>query len=168
VARSTRPFPPCIAERIIGPQGLAWIAAGETDLVLWMMETINGSPSAENPIHDLVIRSDQVSVERDLRSLGVAFTGYEIGLPVERFLVDLMRRLVREGTWSVNRPGARLWCIDGQLYLVWPAAGEESPPSFIRTRSPACREPRTACSTCSLTGAWRVSGRIVWEANATG
>jgi conjugal transfer pilus assembly protein TraI len=48
-----------------------------------MMETINGHPSAENLIHDLVIRSDQVSVERDLRNLGVAFTGYEIGLPVE-------------------------------------------------------------------------------------
>ncbi|QKS29620.1 MAG: TraI domain-containing protein [Candidatus Accumulibacter similis] len=114
-----------IAERIIGAQGLAWLAEGDTDLVLWMMESINGSPSAENPMHDLVVRSDQVSVERDLRSLGVAFTGYEIGLPVERFLLDLMRRLVREGTWTINRPGARLWCIDGQLYLVWPAAGEE-------------------------------------------
>jgi conjugal transfer pilus assembly protein TraI len=114
-----------IAERIISPQGLAWIAAGDTELVLWMMETINGSPSAENPIHDLVIRADQVSVERDLRSLGVAFTGYEIGLPVERFLVDIMRRLVREGTWGVNQPGARLWHIDGHLYLIWPAAGEE-------------------------------------------
>jgi conjugal transfer pilus assembly protein TraI len=114
-----------IAERIISPQGLAWIAAGDTELVLWMMETINGSPSAENPIHDLVIRADQASVERDLRSLGVAFTGYEIGLPVERFLVDIMRRLVREGTWGVNQPGARLWHIDGHLYLVWPAAGEE-------------------------------------------
>jgi conjugal transfer pilus assembly protein TraI len=114
-----------IAERIISPQGLAWIAAGDTELVLWMMETINGSPSAENPIHDLVIRADQASVERDLRSLGVAFTGYEIGLPVERFLVDIMRRLVREGTWGVNQPGSRLWHIDGHLYLVWPAAGEE-------------------------------------------
>ena len=114
-----------IAERIIGAQGLAWLAEGDTDLVLWMMESINGFPSAENPMHDLVVRSDQISVERDLRSLGVAFTGYEIGLPIERFLLDLMRRLVREGTWTINRPGARLWCIDGQLYLVWPAAGEE-------------------------------------------
>ena len=84
-----------IAERIIGAQGLAWLAEGDTDLVLWMMESINGFPSAENPMHDLVVRSDQISVERDLRSLGVAFTGYEIGLPVERFLLDLMRRLVR-------------------------------------------------------------------------
>lgn len=114
-----------IAERIISPKSLAWIAEGDTELVLWMMETINGQPSAENLIHDLVIRSDQVSVERDLQSLGVAFTGYEIGLPVERFLVDIMRRLVREGVWDVNQPGSRLWQIDGHLYLVWPAAGEE-------------------------------------------
>jgi conjugal transfer pilus assembly protein TraI len=114
-----------IAERIISPKGLAWIAEGDTELVLWMMETINGHPSAENLIHDLVIRSDQVSVERDLRSLGVAFTGYEIGLPVERFLVDIMRRLVRDGSWRFNEPGSRLWHIDGYLYLIWPAAGEE-------------------------------------------
>jgi len=114
-----------IAERIISPKSLAWIAEGDTELVLWMMETINGQPNSENLIHDLVIRSDQASVERDLRSLGVAFTGYEIGLPVERFLVDIMRRLVREGVWDVNKPGSRLWHIDGHLYLVWPAAGEE-------------------------------------------
>ncbi len=117
-----------IAERIISQEGLAWISEGDEgnkELVLWMMESINGHPSAENPIHDLVTRSDQVSVERDLRSLGVAFTGYEIGLPVERFLVDIMRRLVRDGSWRINEPGSRLWHIDGHLYLIWPVAGEE-------------------------------------------
>lgn len=116
---------PLIVERIIGQNGLAWIYEEGNDLVLWMLETINGHPSAENPIHDLVIRSDQFSVERDLRSLGVAFTGYEIGLPVERFLVDIMRRLVRDGNWRINDPGSRLWHMDGHLYLIWPIAGEE-------------------------------------------
>jgi conjugal transfer pilus assembly protein TraI len=125
VRKSIQAISSLIAERIISPKGLAWIAEGDTELVLWMMETINGHPSAENLIHDLVIRSDQVSVERDLRNLGVAFTGYEIGLPVERFLVDIMRRLVRDGTWRINEPGSRLWLIDGHLYLIWPAAGEE-------------------------------------------
>lgn len=116
---------PLIVERIIGQDGLTWISEGGNELVIWMLETINGHPSAENPIHDLVIRSDQVSVERDLRSLGVAFTGYEIGLPVERFLVDIMRRLVRDGNWRINDPGSRLWHMDGHLYLIWPIAGEE-------------------------------------------
>lgn len=113
------------AERIISQAGLGWIAEGDAEFVPWMMETINGHPSAENPIHDLVIRSDQASVERDLRNLGVAFTGYEIGLPVERFLLDIMRRLVRDGSWRINEPGSRLWHMDGHLYLIWPIAGEE-------------------------------------------
>ncbi len=116
---------PLIAERIVGKNVIAWISEGGNELVPWMLETINGHPSTENPIHDLVIRSDQASVERDLRSLGVAFADYEIGLPVERFLVDIMRRLVRDGTWRINDPGSRLWHMDGHLYLIWPIAGEE-------------------------------------------
>ena len=52
-------------------------------------------------------------------------TGYEIGLPVERFLLDIMRRLVRDGSWRINEPGSRLWHMDGHLYLIWPIAGEE-------------------------------------------
>ena len=54
---------PLIAERIIGQNVITWISEGGDELVLWMLETINGHPSAENPIHDLVIRSDQASVE---------------------------------------------------------------------------------------------------------
>jgi conjugal transfer pilus assembly protein TraI len=130
-----------IAERIISQKGLAWIAEGDTELALWMMESINGNPCAENLIHDLVVRSDQVSVERDLRSLGVAFTGYELGLPVERFLVDIMRRLVREGTWGINEPGSRLWNIDGHLYLIWPAGGEEMAAIINQEKIPGL--PRT-------------------------
>jgi conjugal transfer pilus assembly protein TraI len=154
-----------IAERIISQKGLAWIAEGDTELALWMMESINGNPCAENLIHDLVVRSDQVSVERDLRSLGVAFTGYELGLPVERFLVDIMRRLVREGTWGINEPGSRLWHIDGHLYLIWPAGAKKWPPSSTRKKFPACREPQTAFWTCSLIGSWRMSVRDQVDGN---
>ena len=135
---------PLILERIVSQKGLAWISEGGNDLVIWMMETINGHPSAENLIHDLVIRADQASVEKDLRSLGVAFTGYEICLPVERFLVDIMRRLVLEGTWRINEPGSRLWHIDGHLYLVWPVAGEEIAAVINQEKIPGL--PRTPSS----------------------
>jgi conjugal transfer pilus assembly protein TraI len=64
-------------------------------------------------------------VERDLKTLGVAMAGYDLGVPVERHLIDIMRRFVREGVWLVNQPGARLWNMEGHVYLVWPAAGEE-------------------------------------------
>jgi len=114
-----------IGERIIGADTLAWIAESETELVVWLMESLACNPSPTNLIHDLVVKADQTSVERDLRTLGVAMAGYDLGIPVERHLTDIMRRFVREGVWLVNEPGARLWNIGGNIYLVWPAAGEE-------------------------------------------
>ena len=114
-----------IAERIIGAKSLAWIAEVDTELVVWLMESLAGNPGPTNLIYDLVSKADQSSVERDLKTLGVAMAGYELGVPVERHLIDIMRRFVREGIWLINIPGARLWNIDGHVYLVWPAAGEE-------------------------------------------
>lgn len=114
-----------IADRIIGSETLAWIDEGGTELVVWLMESLNANPGARNPLYDLVVKSDQASVERDMKSLGVAMAGYELGVPVERHLTDIMRRLIREGVWQVNEPGARVWNIDGSIFLVWPAAGDE-------------------------------------------
>lgn len=114
-----------IAERIIGAESMAWIVEVDTDLVVWLMESLAGNPGPTNLIYDLVIKADQTSVERDLKTLGVAMAGYDLGVPVERHLIDIMRRFVREGVWLINLPGARLWNMDGHVYLVWPAAGEE-------------------------------------------
>lgn len=114
-----------IADRIIGADALEWIEEGGTELIIWLLESLNCNPGPINLIHDLVIKADQTSVERDLKSLGVAMAGYDLGVPVERHLTDIMRRFIKEGAWLVNEPGARLWNIDGHLYLVWPAAGEE-------------------------------------------
>jgi conjugal transfer pilus assembly protein TraI len=114
-----------IAERIIGARSLAWIAEADTDLVVWLMESLAGNPGPTNLIYDLVSKADQTSVERDLKTLGVAMAGYELGVPVERHLIDIMRRFVRESMWMINLPGARLWNLDGHVYLIWPAAGEE-------------------------------------------
>lgn len=130
-----------LAERIIGRATLGWIYSGDPELVLWMMESIGCQPSQSNMIHNLVVRSDQVSVARDIEALGSVFAGYDIGVPVERMLLDIMRRLVREGTWTVNAPGSRLWFMSGQLYLVWPLGGEEMAAIINREKLPGL--PRT-------------------------
>lgn len=114
-----------VADRIVGIDALEWVEESGTELVVWLMESLANNPSPTNPIHDLVIRADQASVERDLKTLGVAMAGYDLGVPVERHITDIMRRFIKEGVWLVNEPGARLWKIGEHLYLVWPAAGEE-------------------------------------------
>jgi conjugal transfer pilus assembly protein TraI len=72
-----------------------------------------------------VLRADSSSTERDLKTMGVAMAGYELGVPIERHLMDIMRRLIKEGIWQVNELGARVWNINGGIYLVWPASGDE-------------------------------------------
>ena len=130
-----------LAERIIGRNTIGWIYGGDPELVLWMTESIACQPSQSNMIHSLVVRSDQVSVARDMETLGSVFAGYDIGVPVERMLLDIMRRLVRESTWTVNVPGSRLWFMEGHLYLVWPIAGEEMAAVINREKLPGL--PRT-------------------------
>lgn len=114
-----------VADRIFGTEAVAWINEGKTDFVVWLMESLAGNPGAQNLIHPLVIQADQASVERDMRTMGVAMAGYDIGVPVERHVTDMMRRMVRESRWLVNEPGARVWNIEGAIYLIWPAAGDE-------------------------------------------
>lgn len=114
-----------LSERIIGTDALQWIDEGSTELVVWLMEALNGNPGAANPLYDLVIRADSASVDRDLKTMGVAMAGYEIGVPIERHLMDIMRRLIKEGIWQVNELGARVWNINGGIYIVWPAGGDE-------------------------------------------
>lgn len=114
-----------IADRIITTETLAWIEEGGTELIVWLMESLNGNPGTANPLYDLVLKADQTSVERDLKSMGVAMAGYDLGVPVERHLTDIMRRLIKQGIWTINEPGARIWNIGGNIYLVWPTAGDE-------------------------------------------
>lgn len=102
-----------------------WISDGSTDAWVWLNESLNNNPGATNQIHNFVVKADQLSVERDLKSMGVVMAGYEIGVPVERYLTDIMRRLVQEGIWRINEPSARIWNLEGTTYLVWPMAGEE-------------------------------------------
>lgn len=110
---------------VIKEDTLDWISDGGTDAVIWLTESLNNNPGSTNQIHHFVVKADQLSVERDLRSMGVAMAGYEIGVPVERYLTDIMRRLVQEGIWRINEPSARVWNLEGTSYLVWPMAGEE-------------------------------------------
>jgi conjugal transfer pilus assembly protein TraI len=125
-----------VAARIIGDETFNYIEEGGKELIDWLQESLAGNPSPQNLIHDIVIKADQLSVERDLRTMGVAMAGYEIGVPVERHLTDIMRRFIKEGAWLVNEPGARVWNLNGNIYLVWPKAGEEIGRQVIEDKIP--------------------------------
>ena len=73
----------------------------------------------------LVTEADRASVERDLRENHIDPAATSLGVPVDRYLLDAMRRLARGGRWQINVPGARLWMLAEGLHVVWPAGAED-------------------------------------------
>lgn len=126
---------------IIGKASNVWLYEHDTVIGDWLIESLGNNPGANNQVHNYVVAADQESVERDLKSMGPAMAGYEIGVPIERYLTDIMLRLVREGLWRINEPAARIWEIDGKTYLVWPKAGDEIAQRVIDDKIPGL--PRT-------------------------
>ena len=115
-----------LMERIITREALEWLELSGMDLVTWLTESLNYNPSATNLIHELVIKADQFSVERNLKSIGATLVAHDqFNAPTERYLIEIMKSLIREGMWRINEPGARVWKIDEHVYIVWPLGGDE-------------------------------------------
>ena len=115
-----------LMDRIITREALEWLELSGMDLVTWLTESLNYNPSATNLIHELVIKADQFSVERNLKSIGATLVAHDqFNAPTERYLVEIMKSLIREGMWRINEPGARIWKIGEHVYIVWPLGGDE-------------------------------------------
>ena len=91
----------------------------------WMVAAIANTHNETemNPFRDLVIKADRDSTERDLRVNGALQSNMpSIGIAAEKHILDAIRRLVRSKEWTINKRGARIWVIDGNLYIAWNAA----------------------------------------------
>jgi conjugal transfer pilus assembly protein TraI len=132
-----------LTERIITNEALEWLELSGLDLVAWLIESLTYNPGPQNIIHDLVIKADQFSVDRNLKSIGMAVTEYaQYHIPTERYLIEVMKRLIKMEVWEINIPGARVWKIEEHLYIVWPAGGEEMAQQTRADSMPMA--PRTA------------------------
>jgi conjugal transfer pilus assembly protein TraI len=91
-----------------------------------------GGADKEGVVGRLVMRGEAISVREDLRAAGYDPDAYALGVPVDRYLVDAMRELVRRGNWTCNVPGARLWHFSDGLYVVWQTGDDISAARDIR------------------------------------
>ncbi|MBB3268630.1 hypothetical protein FHW79_006305 [Azospirillum sp. OGB3] len=119
-----------IAQRLIPKEVIHWLNEGGTEINQTLQLYLSGSERLKHLLADLVTKADAASVERDLIATGhgkVRDPGF--GVPVEQFVLDAMRRLLADGTWKINEPGARVWVVsdgisDG-VFVVWKRAVEE-------------------------------------------
>lgn len=129
-----------VAPRFIGADGLAWMAGDDAgDILQLLAESLTGLEYGTNKLRDIATQADAWSVQKDVALLGTSATPAEgdLGIPVERYIIEMLRRLCSEGRFGVNKVGGEVWCIDNTLYLVWPKAGIAAIEALKRDRMPA-------------------------------
>ncbi|WP_223296646.1 MobH family relaxase [Thiorhodovibrio frisius] len=131
-------------KRILPARVERWLSHPDPNLYSGFLAAITGVPHS-SPLVELVRKADRVSVEQDLREHRIESIDTAVGVPVDRYLIDAMRRLLHDGRWTVNFPGARVWLFaDLGLHLVWPAAAKDMSELLAKDRVPGIpRDPDT-------------------------
>ena len=113
-----------VLERILTPEVTAWLVDADPEIMQGLLSAVAGIDDGA-VLGSLVTEADRASVERDLRENHIDPAATSLGVPVDRYLLDAMRRLARGGRWQINVPGARLWMLADGLHVVWPAGAED-------------------------------------------
>ena len=131
-------------KRLLPPQVERWLSEPDPGLYSGFVAAVTGVPYS-SALVELVREADRRSVEQDLREHRIEPIDTAVGVPVDRYLVDAMRRLLHDGRWQVNVPGARVWLLrDLGLHLVWPAAAGDITELLATDRVPGIpRDPDT-------------------------
>lgn len=129
------------------PELLAWLTQPGPEILQAMLEAI-GNTDPEHVLSKLVIEADQTSVQRDLKAQRISVDDNALGVPVERYLLDAMRRLLASSQWLVNQRDARVWLRKSNqsthLYLVWKSAAKDIIELLAKDKIPGIpRDPDT-------------------------
>jgi len=79
----------------------------------------------DNPIARIVSPTATRVMQEDLSRSSTNYGNYTLGVHLEPHLIDSMRRLIKDGAWSINVEGGCLWHgVDG-LYIAWQEAASD-------------------------------------------
>lgn len=110
-------------DRIIPSETREFLSQSGPSIMEAMLEAISGT-SVNEPVTKLMLRADQESVSRDLRQSRLNVDEFSYGVPVERYVFDAIRRLVKTGKWKVNEPGAKVWHLNQGVFIAWKQLGD--------------------------------------------
>jgi hypothetical protein len=130
-----------VLERVLTPEVTGWLSEPEPGVLEALLAAVAGLDQ-NGVLGALVAAADRASVEQDVRESHLDPDTVSLGVPVERYVLDALRRLLHRGGWTVNQPGARLWRFADGLYVVWRAAAEEVTALLAADRVPGV--PRDA------------------------
>ncbi len=112
-------FAALAVNQIVTPAILGKLSDRGPEILRELLVAINGT-GVSNPVAKQVLSADQASVQRDLRLNRLDIDQYSYGVPIERYVIDALRRLVSSGQLQVNKIGGRVWHTKEGTFLVWP------------------------------------------------
>jgi len=123
----------------------SYLSGNAPGVLQLLLAAISGVVAGRNLIQELMQKGDRTSTEKDLRERSAeAEISAQVGVPIERNLLDAMRRLVKQQTWKVNEPGARVWMLGNALYVVWRQGTKEIIDLLAKDKIPAVpRDPES-------------------------
>lgn len=127
-------FSALVIERVLTRESRSYILAPGPDIMQAMLETIHGLDRGSK-LYALVMSADCKSVERDLKAHYHSIDS-AMGMPVEKYLFDAMRRLIKSGQWSINEKGARIWRFKEGLHIVWRIGAQDIVSTLAKDKVP--------------------------------
>jgi hypothetical protein len=114
------------SHHILTEDAFDWLSEPGAVIVQTIFESIGGTAAPEDRFARIVNTADGESMQRDLKTFQYS-DGHDnpLGVPIDRYLLDAMRRLLTSGEWGVNQRGARIWSTNHGLFVVWKHACED-------------------------------------------
>lgn len=103
------------------PSTLTWLIEGGEDILDALMDAIVGNE--DSPLYRPLMKADGRSTKLDMAS-GEA-PQFMTGVPVLKLVTAAMTRLVQDGTWQWNEPGARVWSTTQGIFIAWATGAQE-------------------------------------------
>jgi conjugal transfer pilus assembly protein TraI len=116
-----------VFNRVIPADGLQYLREGGQKILTATLCVVTGAviPAEQSSLQQIVLDVRRKVIEKDAGVQPDLYGALTVGVHLEPYLIDGMRRLVRSGAWQVNEREARLWYgVDG-LYLAWRTAASE-------------------------------------------
>lgn len=104
---------------------IQWLAEDNAEVIPAMTAAIAGADEDANPIARIIGPLLPRLVERDLANAAEHYGKLSVGFQLEPHLIDAMRRLVRDGSWTCNQPGAALWIGAEGAFIDWESAAQQ-------------------------------------------
>ncbi len=107
-----------MVERILPSEAMTYLCQSNPKVVAAMLAAI-ADTNIDQPIAKLVLQADQESVSHDLRQSHLEQDAFAYGIPIERYVFDAMRRLIKTEQWKVNVAGAIVWHLHQGTFILW-------------------------------------------------